>query len=266
MGPSAKQHVVRAQGEAERPQGADAREHVAAVAATGARKPLLDQALLKRAAVRLVDDFARPALPDRHVLCLAYLVHVRVQDYLVLGHEPSEVGEEHFAALVRAGVHYGAPADISRARKRRAAVVERRGRTLAGDGVDLARYVHVKRLGERSRRLVGELGACQQRLVERKNLLRLLNDAKLAEPPERDRLHQSLKLGDKPLERNAAPHAKKLDLVVASVLRHAAERTRLPLVDRDELLHAAHELGGIVLRKRRETTELRESEEVDASR
>ena len=84
--------------------------------------------------------------------------------------------------------------------------------------------------------------------------------------PSATRLHQALKLGDKPLERNAAPHAKKLDLVVASVLRHAAERTRLPLVDRDELLHAAHELGGIVLRKRRETAELGEREKVDASR
>ena len=81
-----------------------------------------------------------------------------------------------------------APVDERRAGERRAAVVEGGRRPLAADGVDLTGDGHVERLDEGRRRLVGHVGVREERGVQGDDLLRLLDDAKLARPPEDDRL------------------------------------------------------------------------------
>ena len=168
---AAQQPVVGAQRKAQRPEAADAREHVVAVALARRGQPLLDEARLDRAEVRLVDDLARPPAPHGRRRVLAQLVDVGVFDDLALGEHGAQVREKDLRPRVRARVEDDAPLDERRPRQRRAAVVERRCRAFAAHRVDLARHIHVKRLDERGGGLVGELRPRQEGAVERDDLL-----------------------------------------------------------------------------------------------
>ena len=267
--PPPPQEAVVRQRHAERLEALRARDDVAAVAVARAREALLHERGGERPPVRLVDDLARRPLADRQVEFVVdrpQLVDVRVFHELVAAHERAQVREQHLAARVAERVEGGPPLLEARARQRRAAVVERGRRALAHDGVDLAREVHVQRLDERLRGVVGEFRAREERLEERVDLGHAHRGVRLGDAPQLDLLHQQLQLGDEALQRDAARQAEQLDLVVAVVFVLAQEVRLVPLEDAHELVEPGAERGEVVLRLLAEPVEARVGEEVDAAR
>ena len=131
MRAAAAQETILRKAHAQRRERLHARDHVAAVAAPGLRQPLLDERRDDGAAVGLVNDFARAALSDRKLVLRtgrvrAQLVNVRILHVLVLAHERTDVGEQHFAPGIDARMEHRPAIDERRARKRGSPVVERR--------------------------------------------------------------------------------------------------------------------------------------------
>ena len=145
--------------------------------------------------------------------------------------------------------------------ERSAVRIECSGDAFAGYRVHLSGQVHVKRLGELPRGLVGELGTREQGPELR---VYLGNAGRGAIRFGRNVAKQLLKTRNYLLNGVSAKQPEQLYLMVSMELRHPHERRGAALEHADKLLQSRPECPEIRTRKRREPVELRPREEVHA--